>query len=528
MNIKLDLEQRINGVVSNTPQDLENHSNDASIFEITPELIVTPNSVDDIKKIVSFVSQKREVNPLISITPRAAGTGMSGESLTSSISLDMKNFNHIYEVGDDYAITEPGVYYRDFEKEVSSKGLLLPSYTASKKLCTVGGMVANNSAGEKTLSFGSTNRYVHSIKAVLSDGNEYSFKPLDKNELNEKLRIEGFEGDIYRNIYKLVNTHFDVLQRAQPHVSKNAAGYNLWNIWDKETFDLTQLFSGSQGTLGVITEINFKLIKPKPFSELLVVFLGDLSDLGLIVNRILPHKPESFESYDDRTLELAEQFLPDIAHSLGEAIKSKIVLLAEFTGDTEDEALEKARVAETSLRGLKLNSTTITRDREDADKYWTIRRESFNLLRHHSGHDRTAPIIEDVIVRPEFLPEFLPKLYAILDSYHLKYTIAGHIGDGNLHIMPLMNFHKSKVCDVALELCEKVFTLVLEYQGSISAEHNDGLIRTPFLKKMYSPEVIALFEETKRIFDPQNIFNPGKKVFGKELPFIKEHIDRFY
>ncbi|MEK7459985.1 MAG: FAD-binding oxidoreductase [Patescibacteria group bacterium] len=528
MNIKEEFERRIRGTVSDETTDLQTHANDASIFEIVPLLVVTPEDTHDLKTVVNFVRELKEGGQDISITARAAGTGMSGESLTSSIALDMKKFNRIIEVGEDFSIVEPTVYYRDFEIEAAKKGLLLPSYTASKKLCTVGGMVANNSAGEKTLSFGSTNKYVRELKVVLSDGNEYVFKPLVRAELNEKLLIEGFEGNLYRRMYEILENNYDLIKSARPNVSKNTAGYNLWDVWDRETFDLTQLFTGSEGTLGIMTEISFKLIKPKPFTELLVIFIKDLAELGDVVNKILPHKPESFESYDDRTLELAEQFLPDIARSLGEAIRSKIVLLAEFTGDSEEEVVLKARRAQSDIQGFGTASTTITRDRQDADKYWTIRRESFNLLRHHSGHDRTAPIIEDIIVRPEYLPEFLPRLYAILDSYNLKYTIAGHIGDGNLHIMPLMNFHKDSVRDIAIELCEKVFSLVFEYHGSMSAEHNDGLIRTPFLKQMYGTGLVKLFEETKLIFDPLNIFNPGKKVFGKDIAFLKEHIDRVY
>jgi len=263
---------------------------------------------------------------------------------------------------------------------------------------------------------------------------------------------------------------------------------------------------------------------------LLVIFLNDISHLGDLTNAILAHNPESFESYDDRTLNLAQQFLPDIMDTFNEStIKSKMVLLAEFTGDTEEEAIAKAQEAKKDTIRFSAITTTITRDREDADRYWTVRRESFNLLRHHNhGHQRTAPIIEDIIVAPEYLPEFLPKLYAILDSYDLVYTIAGHIGNGNLHIMPLMDLRETRIRDIAIELCDKVFALVFEYHGSMSAEHNDGIIRTPFLERMYGKDMVILFEEIKNIFDPKNIFNPNKKVFGKNISFLKEHIDRVY
>ncbi|MBI3459097.1 FAD-binding oxidoreductase [Candidatus Azambacteria bacterium] len=528
--IKEELQSRIKGIVNDNLDFLTPYGNDASIFEIIPDLVIIPNDISDLKSLVNFINEKKDEYQNLSITPRAAGTGMSGESLTSSIVVDMAKFNHLDEIRGNQVITEPGVYYRDLEVETSKKGLLLPCYTASKKICTVGGMVANNSAGEKTLSYGSTAHYVEELTMLLSDGHEYFFKALNKDELEKKMLTKDFIGSIYKNIYNLVETNYDFIQSKRPQVSKNVSGYALWDVWDRTNFNLTKLFTGSEGTLGIITKIKFNLVRPKLHAELLVIFLNDLSCLGDITNTILTHNPESFESYDDRTINLARQFLPEIMHSLDEStIKSKMVLLAEFTGETEEEVIVKAQNAKKDIVRFSTITTTITRDQEDADKYWTVRRESFNLLRYHNhDHQRITPIIEDIIVAPEYLPEFLPQLYTILDSYNLIYTIAGHIGNGNLHIMPLMDLRETRIRDIAIELCNKVFDLVFRYHGSMSAEHNDGIIRTPFLEHMYGPEMVILFEKIKNIFDPKNIFNPNKKVFGKDLSFIKEHIDRVY
>jgi FAD/FMN-containing dehydrogenase len=154
----------------------------------------------------------------------------------------------------------------------------------------------------------------------------------------------------------------------------------------------------------------------------------------------------------------------------------------------------------------------VTMTAEDAHKYWVIRRESFNMLRHHVKELRTAPFIDDFAVQPALLPDFLPKLYSILDQYNLTYTIAGHVGDGNFHIIPLMNLHEQHSHDVIKELSVKVYALVHEFNGTITAEHNDGLIRTPFIKMQYGETVYTLFEEVKKVWDPKGIFNPGKKV----------------
>jgi FAD/FMN-containing dehydrogenase len=187
--------------------------------------------------------------------------------------------------------------------------------------------------------------------------------------------------------------------------------------------------------------------------------------------------------------------------------------------------MSKRSEAQKSLAEFDNVRSKVTKSEGEVRKYWTIRRESFNMLRHHVKNFRTAPFIDDLVVNPEYLPEFLPKLYTILDPYKdITYTVQGHVGDGNFHIIPLMDLHKPRATAEINELMEKVYDLVLEYKGSITGEHNDGIVRTPFLEKMYGKEIYKLFEETKNIFDPDNIFNPGKKV-GGTWEYALQHID---
>jgi FAD/FMN-containing dehydrogenase len=200
----------------------------------------------------------------------------------------------------------------------------------------------------------------------------------------------------------------------------------------------------------------------------------------------------------------------------------RLVLLAEFTGYSEREADTKARAAQRDLSIFGV-PTRVTKTELEAQKYWTIRRESFNLLRKQIKNLHTAPFIDDMVVRPEYLPDFLPRLEALLKPYDLLYSIAGHAGDGNFHIIPLMKLSDPRTRQVIPELSRKVYELVLEFHGSITGEHNDGLIRSPFLKQMYGDEVYRLFERIKSIFDPDNIFNPGKKV-GADPKWAMEHI----
>ena len=468
---------------------------------------------------------------------------MTGGALNDSIILDFTaHLNRVLGVGDNYAITEPGVFYRDFEKETLKKNLILPSYPASRETCTVGGMVANDSGGEKSLRYGKTENYVEELSVVLSDGGEYLLKALTPEELEQKKSQDNFEGVIYRQMHDLLESNYELIQKAKPNVSKNSAGYLLWNVWDKKKFDLTQLFTGAQGTLGLITKIKFRLIKPDKYSRLLIIFLQDLKSLGELVNLVNESEPESFESYDDHTFKLAVKILPDLIKRMGIGAMfkfipdvwqvltggiPKMVMLVEFTGDNENALMDKIKKYQKDVSDKFEIKTRITTSEKDAQKYWLIRRESFNLLRKHVKGKKTAPFIDDLIVRPEYLPEFLPKLNAILDQYknYMTYTIAGHPGDGNFHIIPLMDLSDSKSKQIIPELSEKVYDLVLDYHGSITAEHNDGLIRTPYLEKMYGPEVYKLFEKTKQIFDPKNIFNPHKKV-GGNMEYAMQHIKK--
>ena len=536
-----ELKNIIKGEISSDEKELSVYSRDASIFEVRPSVVVHPKNTEDIKNLVKWVVNSKASNEELSLTARSGGTDMTGGALNDSIILDFTaHFKNTLEVGESSATVEPGVFYRDFEKETLRKNLLLPSYPASREICTVGGMVANNSGGEKSLRYGKTENYVGELNVVLSDGEEYVLKTITPEELEQKKSLNNFEGNIYRQMHDLLESNYELIQKAKPNVSKNSAGYALWNIWDKKEFNLAKLFTGAQGTLGFITKIKFRLIKPKKYSKLLIIFLKDLKFLGEVVNVVNSNQPESFESYDDHTFKLAVKILPDLIKRMGIGAMfkfipdvwailvggvPKMIMLAEFTGDQEGELLNKIKKCQKEISdkfGLK---TRITKDDADAQKYWIIRRESFNLLRKHVKGKKTTPFIDDVIVRPEYLPEFLPKLNSILDQYqnHMVYTIAGHPGDGNFHIIPLMELTDEKSKKIIPELSEKVYSLVLEYNGSITAEHNDGLVRTPYLEKMYGQDIYKLFERTKQIFDPKNIFNPGKKV-GGSMEYSLKHL----
>ncbi|PIR44727.1 MAG: FAD-binding oxidoreductase [Candidatus Vogelbacteria bacterium CG10_big_fil_rev_8_21_14_0_10_51_16] len=544
MTLAQQLQMVVRGEVMADEATLETYSRDASLFRVCPQVVVFPRDVDDVKHLVKFVRKEREAGRHISLTARAAGTDMSGGPLSTSIVMVFtRHMNHLREIGPDYAVVEPGMYYRDFERETLKHNLIFPSYPASRELCALGGIVANNAGGEKSLSYGKTERYVRAVKMVLEDGEEYEFKPLTLAALEAKKRLHSVEGDLYRKLSKLVFDHEEELKLAKPQVGKNSSGYALWNVYNRERglFDPTQLIVGSQGTLGIITEITLGLVRPKPHARLLVIFLNDMARLGEIDEAVLAHRPESFESYDDHTFNIALRFLPQLAKQMGLGMvrmawsflpellmalrggAPKLVLMAEFTAESDEEAEAQAHKAEAALKPFDLR-TKVTASEAENKKYWTVRRESFNMLRHHVRGKRTAPFIDDIVVRPDLLPKFLPQLYAIMERYPITYTIAGHIGGGNFHIIPLMDMSDPKSVEIIKKLGAEVYALVFRYKGSMSGEHNDGLIRGPYLEQMYGERIFGLFKEVKKIFDPFDIFNPGKKTEVNSA-FALTHLD---
>lgn len=504
------------------------------MFEVVPEMVVAPKDSEDIQNLVKYVSMHKSKQPNLSITARSAGTDMSGGAINDSIILDMRrHMNKIFEVDSQSAHTQPGVFYRDFEVETLKHGALLPPYPASRDLCTVGGMVANNSGGEKSLQYGKTEKFVTELKVVFADGNEYTIRPLNEKELKSKMRQHDFEGKIYRDVFKLVDTNYAAIKAAKPNVSKDSTGYHLWNVWDRQTgiFDLTQVIIGSQGTLGIVTDIKFRLVPAPRHSGTLVVFLRDMDVLGDIIKKVMTFKPATFEGFDNYTLMLSFKLFFYFHQKLGwwgmlklglQLIPSalmlfrgipKMVLLIEFNGESPEEVAAKVRACRKGL-GKYAKRAVFEEDETEAKarKFWIMRRESFNLLRKKVADKHTAPFIDDLVVNPEYLPQFLPELRLILKRYKFLATIAGHMGDGNFHVIPLMKIEDTLERIKIAPAMKEVNELVLKYNGSLSGEHNDGMSRGPWLYQMYSPEIMAHFRSLKSTFDPQNIFNPHKKT----------------
>lgn len=529
------------GELEDDAAKLEAYSHDASMFEIKPKLVVSPVDARDVETLIKLVGKAKARRPSLSVTARSAGTDMSGGAINDSIIVDFnRHFLKIQDLPDGKVPTQievqPGVFYRDFDVVSRQHGTLMPSYPASRDLASVGGMVNTNAGGEKSIEFGKTENFVKQVKFVFADGVERVVKPLTKAELDVKMKQKDFEGKVYREIFKLCEAHYDDIKAAKPKVSKNSTGYNLWDVWDRETqtFNLVNLIVGAQGTLGFVTDIVFKVVPARSDDGLLVLFMRNMDDLGEVINKVLEAKPSRFESFDDQTLWLSIRFMPSFLKMLGwrkfiwllvslipdglQLLRGvpKLILMVSFKGNSPEEIREKIHNLHKELAKhrahYEINGFEEDVTAGSAEKFWIMRRQSFNLLRSKVHDKHTAPFIDDFVVPPKHLTAFLPKLNKIIKKYKLFATVAGHMGDGNFHVIPLMKLENPSDRRKILPAMKEVNELVLHYGGSLSGEHNDGLVRGPWLERMYGKKVLGLFKDVKHIMDPDDIFNPHKKV----------------
>lgn len=547
MNSKIDtLKGVLEGDVLTDAPTIQEYSHDTSLFEVIPSAVLFPKNEKDVKQLVKWVSEQKKTSPELSITARSAGTDMSGGAINDSLILVFKKYmNKVGLVEKEQIWAQPGALYRDFEVVTLKSGMLMPSYPASRDMAAIGGMVANNAGGEKSLTYGKIENFVSELRIILADGQAYDIKPLNKKQLQTKIAQNDYEGNIYKNLFDLISANYAAIMAAKPNVTKNSTGYKLWDIWNKQTgvFDMSQLFVGSQGTLGLIVDTKFNLVKAKKHSGVLVGYARDLKHMGELINILKNHNPTTIEAFDEHTVGFAFRFFLKFREGIGwwglfkMAVRlipdalillrgtPKMIFMASF--DDDDYGVIKQKI-DSLKEDIDVKHWRIITEKAEteakSERFWMMRRKSFKLLRDNvKGGKHTAPFIDDLVVPTEHIAKFWPEIVEILDRYELLYTIAGHLGDGNFHIIPLMKLSDPKE-RAKIEPCLKeVIQLIKKYDGVMSGEHNDGLIRSPFLNDIYGSEITNLFADVKNIFDPLNIFNPHKKT-DSSWEFSAKHI----
>lgn len=490
------------------------YSTDASIFSVVPEGVFFPKSSIDISRIVKKISEE---NIPTSLTVRAAGTCMSGGPLNEGVIVDTTRYMNAVmgvDVNHKTITVEGGAMYKDVENLTTPHNLMFPPYTSSKDVCVIGGMIGNNASGELSVRYGATIDWVKSLDVVLFDGNVYTFKELTKGEWFEKQKLKNFEGDIYRKIAHVLDVYGYFFETKVPKVSKNAAGYQFWKIYNPktDTYNLSRLFTASQGTLGIITSATLRLTEIPRHRRMVACALTDVNVLGEVLGSLKDVNPESIETFDTHTYALAKTYFQKEASLVSFISDAAIVTLFIQVAEDTDEACHAKQKEVVDILQRHGITAHIPENQETVDAFFTIRRASFRMLKDLKAQSRVAPCIEDTVVPVKRYGEFLNRLKPILDDYALTYTYAGHIGDGSIRLVPLANFDDPKTPEMLFELSHRVYDLVIELGGSISVDHNDGLLKTHYLEKQYGKELVEMFKDIKTFFDPKNIFNPGKKV----------------
>ncbi len=539
---KMFREAGFRGGVSSDKRVLEKYSTDESIFHISPQVVIQPKNRQDVEIATQVIARETKRFSSLSLTPRAAGTGLSGGSLTDSIVIDVcAHLNKIGEVVEKRDVVtiscEPGAMWRDVEKKLKRHGAYIPSYTSSKDICTIGGSVANNAAGPDSLRYGHCADWVDSLEVVLCDGHTYTIKALSYRDLKALMKHKHEYARIAREIFSLIEKNEKTIKDGKPKTAKNSAGYALWNVCPQGmtafkkgngTFDLTRLISGSQGTIGIITNIVMRAIPIQKDTTLFVVPIFKLDEAAKIVTTALKYNPINIEIFDALTFDLALKN-PDFFKKRLEGLEYYRTMLAmyslyhvrfgrktpDFTilitvdKETTDKHPAAAIVTDISKFGTRAR---VVRSEREVEMYLQIRRASFSLSKLLDPTKRPAAFLEDMTVPPENLSKFFIEIKKLFKEFNVQSAVHGHGGNGHFHFYPLLDFTNKTTPMLVEKMAEKFYSTAIKFKGNICGEHNDGIIRTPHLSKMFSKQVLELFRCTEHIFDPEDIFNPGKKV----------------
>lgn len=493
------------------------YSTDASVYQEKPLAVAIPVDIDDIKKLIDFAQQHR-----ITIIPRTAGTSLAGQVVGHGIIMDISRyFNGIIElnVEEQWVRVQPGVIRDDLNNYLKPFGLMFGPETSTASRAMIGGMIGNNSSGLHSIVWGDTRHNLISAQVLLDDCSEATFEKLDEASYFNKLLLPGREGDIYRNINKLLIDpgHLSAIEAGYPKrsITRRNTGYALDILSDRsEPFNMCNLLAGSEGTLAIVTEAKLKLM-PLPPQELglLCVHFADMVECmhGNVI--ALEHRPEASELVDKYIMDFT------VGHPTYQYNRFFIdgdpqaLLIVEFRGHTAAETEAKAMALKADLvsRGLGYAYPYIT-GIEKTNLVWDVRKAGLGLIRNLPGDSQPVNLIEDCAVSPEDLPAYVADIQKLLIEEGVHASYYAHAGAGELHIEPFVNLKTAAGKRTFRSILEKTSDLVLKYNGSLSGEHGDGRLRGEFIGKVLGEKVYKLLEEVKLIFDPQGVFNANKIV----------------
>ncbi len=497
------------------------YSTDASVYREVPLAVSWPRNTSDIRKILAFASDNNTA-----VVMRAAGTSLAGQVVGSGIIVDVSRYmKKILEINEEekWARVEPGVVLDELNMVLKEKGLFFGPETSTSNRCNIGGMVGNNACGSHSLIYGSTREHTIELKAILSDGSEAIFGPLDSESFEHKCLLPGLEGRIYREIKQMLSDRTNMEQIVSgfpdPRIPRRNTGYALDMLLDSEVFNrdsgrpfnFCNLLAGSEGTLAIVTEIRLNLVSlPPPHKALVCIHLRKRNDAFLTNLRVLRYNPSAVEMMDDRILELTRNNISQRNNRFFLEGEPGSVIIAEFWGKSSDEV---DSVISEMIDDLKRNNFGYAYPvikGKDISRVWALRKAGLGILSNMKGDARPVSLIEDTAVYVEHLPQYIEDFEKMLARYNKDVVYHAHIGTGELHIRPVLNLKDPGDVDLFRILGTETAKLVKKYRGSMSGEHGDGRLRGEFIPLVMGAHNYNLMKELKKTWDPANLLNPGK------------------
>lgn len=515
------------------------YATDASAYKEMPLAVALPKSSDDVKKIIRFAKENK-----ISIIPRTAGTSLGGQVVGSGIIVDVsKHWKNILElnVAEKWIRVQPGVNLDELNKFLKPHKLFFGPETSTSNRCLIGGMVGNNSCGSHSVIYGTTRDHVLEVKTILADGNEATFKAITNEEFSEKCKLPTLEGKVHRHLY-------DMLSKAEnqteirnefpkPSVRRRNTGYAIDELLETEVFtdqplfpvtyadrsgkrlfNFSKLLCGSEGTLAFSTEIKLNLVDaPKPVTAVVAVHLNSVYDACKANLIALKYKPGAVELMDDIVLQCAKKNLEQQKNLFFVQGDPVALLCVEFARDTKEEIDQLARDMEAEMRANGYGYHFPILVNEQVKAAWDLRKAGLGLLANIPGDMKAVPCIEDTAVAVEDQPEYVLEFEQIMKKYGMDCVYYAHIGDGELHLRPVLDLKTAEGQQMFYDITNDVASLVKKYRGSLSGEHGDGRVRGEFIPKMIGQKNYALICDLKATWDPDNILNPGKIVHTPKM-----------
>jgi len=503
-----ELNQQVSGEVRFDKMSRTLWSTDASIYQIEPVGVVLPKSTEDVIAVLETAK-----NYGVSVLPRGGGTSLAGQTVGESIVIDFSRYmRKVTEINaeEGWVKTQPGIILDELNKILSPHGVLFSPDPSTSNRGNVGGALGNNSCGAHSVMWGKTVDNVYDLDVILSDGSQASFGQLTGDALEAKMRMDGLEGEIYRRLFSIGENNREEILKRYPKIQRRVSGYNLDEFVGGSNFNMARFAVGSEGTLITITEAKLKVVPIPKVKGLAVLHCNELIESMEATVAALEMGPSAIELIGKMILRQAQTNLAyaritDFIQGNPEAL-----LAIEMVADSDDELDSKFQKLKERIRqGGWGYDLLIMTDPIQQQKVWDVRKAGLGLMMNIPGDAKPLPFVEDTAVSPDVLPEFVSRFDKIVKKHGTEAGYYGHASVGCLHIRPLINLKEQVGIDRMVAISDEISDLVLEFGGSLSGEHGDGLVRSGYNEKMFGPEIYEAFREVKSAFDPNGIMNPG-------------------